>query len=324
MQNRKLYLLRHGKSDWETDVDDFHRPLKNRGKRGAQKIGLWLAQHKQVPDYVICSSAVRAFTTAEKACKVAGFDYRRIDCQESAYMASPDELIDIIRSVSADVERLLLVGHNPGLEQLLELLAKQQVKIPDDGKVLPTSAMAIVNIEAEWENISANQAQLVDIVYAKDFPDRFPFPELDSNELRERPAYYYYQSSVIPYLIENGELTLLIVKSSSGKRWVFPKGIIDPQLSPQLSAEKEAFEEAGVKGQIDYTSLGDYTAKKWGGKCHVLVYSMEITTVIPEKEWKEKHRKRKWIKLDQVAEYIENSDILELVKLLENKILKVH
>jgi phosphohistidine phosphatase len=65
---RELLLLRHGKSDWSTGVDDYHRPLKDRGKRDAQRIGVWLAQQKMIPDLIVTSSAERALVTAQKAC----------------------------------------------------------------------------------------------------------------------------------------------------------------------------------------------------------------------------------------------------------------
>jgi len=167
---KELLLLRHGKSDWATDTDDFHRPLKNRGKRGAQKIGLWLAQNNQVPDSVISSTAVRAITTAEKACKVMGFSARSIKRDERVYMASPEELIAVIRSCSAKVHRLLVVGHNPGMEQLLVLLADQQVDIPKDGKLLPTSTLAILSVNGAWKNLSANQSRLLKVVRSRDLP----------------------------------------------------------------------------------------------------------------------------------------------------------
>lgn len=173
---KNLYLLRHGKSDWAKQADDFHRPLKNRGKRGAQKIGLWLAKHNEIPDHVISSSAVRAVATADKACKVMGFDCKHIERLDRVYMASPDELIAVINTVPENIKRLLIVGHNPGLEQLLILLAAQKVKIPADGKVLPTATLAILTYEGLWNDIGANKLQLREIIRSRELPSQFPFP----------------------------------------------------------------------------------------------------------------------------------------------------
>jgi len=177
---KELLLLRHGKSDWATDTDDFHRPLKSRGKRGAQIIGLWMLQNQQVPDFVISSPAVRAITTTEKACKVMGVNARRIMRDERVYMAPPEELIDVIRSCPAEVHRLMVVGHNPGMEQLLVLLADHHVDIPKDGKLLPTSTLATFRVNGAWKSLSANQSRLLNVVRARDLSDKFPFPDLDS------------------------------------------------------------------------------------------------------------------------------------------------
>ncbi|HBJ28222.1 histidine phosphatase family protein, partial [Cobetia sp.] len=69
---RELLLMRHGKSDWSVAADDFHRPLKERGKRGAQRMGAWLAQEALVPDAILSSPALRARATAEKCVKSMG------------------------------------------------------------------------------------------------------------------------------------------------------------------------------------------------------------------------------------------------------------
>jgi phosphohistidine phosphatase len=71
---RELLLLRHGKSDWGAGLEDFYRPLKDRGKRGAQRVGVWLARQEWIPDLIISSPAERALVTAEKACKAMGID----------------------------------------------------------------------------------------------------------------------------------------------------------------------------------------------------------------------------------------------------------
>ncbi len=68
----ELLILRHGKSDWDAGTDDYHRPLMDRGKRGAQRMGIWLLQRQLLPDLIISSPAERALVTAQKLCKAAG------------------------------------------------------------------------------------------------------------------------------------------------------------------------------------------------------------------------------------------------------------
>ena len=113
--------------------------------------------------------------------------------------------------------------------------------------------------------------------------------------LRDRPAYYYTQSSVIPYRMRNGNPEILVILSSQKKHFVVPKGIKDPGLSPQDSAAKEAWEEAGVEGEVKDPALGCYRYEKWGSICTVDVYAMEVTAVVPEHEWQESHRGREWV-----------------------------
>ena len=80
---RELLILRHGKSDWEAGTDDFHRPLKDRGKRGAQRVGVWLLQQGLLPDHVVSSPAERAIVTAEKACNQKAYRYITQRCSGS-------------------------------------------------------------------------------------------------------------------------------------------------------------------------------------------------------------------------------------------------
>ena len=114
-------------------------------------------------------------------------------------------------------------------------------------------------------------------------------------EMRDRPAYYYNQSSVIPYRIKDGKPEILLVRSSKQKHWVVPKGISEPWLTLQASAAKEALEEAGVEGEVGSESLGSYKYDKWGAECSVQVYPMQANKLIPEDEWEERHRGREWL-----------------------------
>ena len=82
----------------------------------------------------------------------------------------------------------------------------------------------------------------------------------------------YYQSAAVPFRCREGQLELLLITSRGKKRWIVPKGIVDPGLTPSAAAAKEAFEEAGVEGEILYPSVGTYTYPKWQGTCTVEVF----------------------------------------------------
>ena len=164
---KELILLRHGKSDWDAETDDFHRPLKNRGKKGAKKIGLWLKKNSLIPDHVISSPAKRTKSTAEIACKIMGISIESIEWNKRIYLASENQIVKAIQSCPSEINRLMIVGHNPGLEQLVLLLAGKELAIPDDGKLLPTASLALFRVDGEWKNITTAGLALTDLVRAK-------------------------------------------------------------------------------------------------------------------------------------------------------------
>jgi phosphohistidine phosphatase len=310
---RELLLLRHGKSDWSTGVDDYHRPLKDRGKRDAQRIGVWLAQQKMIPDLIVTSSAERALVTAQKACKAMGDGDQGIRSDKRIYAAGLDELIEVLGDCPQDAGRVMLVGHNPGLEGLLDWLACEAVPVPDDGKLLPTATLARLQMPADWQVLTAGCARLDSITRPGTLPKKFPYPAPDGKEQRDRPAYYYSQSSVIPYRVRDGKPEILVIASSKKHHLVVPKGIKDPGLSPRESAAKEALEEAGIEGEIAETALGSYSCEKWGATCTVEVYPMTVTRVIPEEEWEESHRGREWVTPDMAVRGLKQKELRPLV-----------
>jgi phosphohistidine phosphatase len=97
-------------------LDDFKRPLKDRGKRGAQRMGVWLLQQRLQPDYVISSPAERAIVTAQKTIKSMGGDARSIHQDRRIYAANVKELLQVLSEIPIEYRRVMLVGHNPGLE----------------------------------------------------------------------------------------------------------------------------------------------------------------------------------------------------------------
>jgi phosphohistidine phosphatase len=214
----------------------------------------------------------------------------------------------------------MLVGHNPGLEQLLSFLVDEPVELPEDGKLMPTATLARLTVPDDWSDLKAGQAKLLQLIRASSLPEKFPFPSPDGKELRDRPAYYYTQSSVIPYRINNGQLEILIISSSKNKHWVVPKGIADPGHSLQDSARKEAWEEAGVEGDVAEDAVGTYSYHKWGATCHVTVYPMAVTRQLPEAKWEERHRGRKWVSPTGAATLLKQDELGPMVMALQNRL----
>lgn len=126
------------------------------------------------------------------------------------------------------------------------------------------------------------------------------------------PPWIYRQSAVVPYRWKGDELEVLIISSSGGKRWVVPKGIVEPGLSPAASAAAEAGEEAGVEGDVGTTPLGRFRYEKWGGTCEVEVYPMAVHHELSE--WPEASvRRRRWLPVDKAAEKVDRKKLRKLI-----------
>jgi phosphohistidine phosphatase len=317
---RELLILRHGKSEKNPDVDDYHRHLDSHGKRAAQRIGVWLAQQALLPDLVISSPALRALGTAQKCCKVMGLDARQIQRKKPLYLASLSVLKAQLAACPPESQRVMLVGHNPGLERLLSYLCAKTKDLPNKGQLLPTAALARLAMPDDWSDIPRGAASLLRLQRAAKLPRRFPFPGPDGSERRDRPAYYYTQSAVIPYRIRDGRLEILLVRSSGDKHWVAPKGIIDPGHSPQEAALKEAWEEAGIEGEVDNEPLGSYRYTKWGAHCSVAVYPMTVKREIPMDEWEEPERGRHWVSAEMASKMLKHKGLRPLVEILAQRL----
>ncbi len=116
--------------------------------------------------------------------------------------------------------------------------------------------------------------------------------------------YTFYQSCVIPYRINNGNLEILLITSLRKKKWIVPKGFVEFNLSAFESAKKEAYEEAGIQGANETVELGEFKVEKGAGITIVKVYSMEVTKELdtyPEMNM----RKRKWHSFEDALEKLE-------------------
>lgn len=124
----------------------------------------------------------------------------------------------------------------------------------------------------------------------------------------------YHQSSVIPVRLNENEIQILLITSLNSGQWIFPKGIIDKGLTAREAAAQEAYEEAGVKGNVPDIILGSYAYQKWGGTCHVKVYPMIVREILDK--WPEsEERRRSWVSLNKAQKMIKKR---ELCILLDN------
>lgn len=152
MGERTLVLLRHGKSDWSGDEPDVDRPLADRGRRQAPRAGRWLAANLGHVDLAVVSPARRARSTWELvSAELAATPVTRYD--ERVYAASGEGLLEVVRGLDDELSTVVLVGHNPGLEDLASELAGRWVS-------LVTSALAVFSLSGPWSAAGERPATL--------------------------------------------------------------------------------------------------------------------------------------------------------------------
>ena len=313
---RELLIFRHGKAVNDSTMDDLSRPITDRGKRDCQRMGVWLWQKDIRPDYIISSPAERAQVSAQKLCKAMGMNAATIVTDERLYNANLKSMLKVLAQIPQEKHRVLLAGHNPGVTELLLFLLGGKAPLPDDGTLLPTATLARVVMPLDWKELEYDSAQLKSLTRPDDLPKKFPFPAPNGSEKRDRPAYYYRQSAVIPYRVDENGLQVMLVGSSKRNHQVVPKGIHEPGLSAQKSAAREAYEEAGIKGTVSESMLGSYRYTKWGASCEVAVYAMRVSEVLPDAEWEEAHRGRRWLSIDEAIDSIKEPSMRPMLKTL--------
>ncbi len=169
---KTLGLFRHAKSDWhDPRARDFDRPLNPRGEKGAGLVGRHIFDHKVKWDKVIASPAVRVAETIELAAKATGRPIA-VNWDRRIYLASSATLLDLLREQKDDPGSVLMVGHNPGLEDVIFDL------VPDDGTSplrdvvelkFPTASFAVLELDIEhWNELKDLCGKLVHLIRPRD------------------------------------------------------------------------------------------------------------------------------------------------------------
>ena len=156
-----LYLLRHAKSSWsDPTLADRERPLAPRGRRDAKRIAEHLVRLGIEPDLILCSPAERTRQTLEQVSAALGAN-PTLRLEAGLYAASADELLERIRVVPEDVASVMLIGHNPGLQDLALALASAGPGLARLKAKFPTAALATLTLpKATWSQTSEADAVL--------------------------------------------------------------------------------------------------------------------------------------------------------------------
>ena len=171
MKRRELLVLRHAKSAWDTEAPaDFDRPLALRGLRASKRMGRYIAETGLVPDAIICSTATRAVQTVQGVAQAGRFSLEAVRFEGTIYEASLETLLGVLGDADPDAGRTMLIGHNPGLEYLVDHLAGG-VAIPGDGKLMPTAALARVDLPRDWSRLERGVGKLLGLTRVRDLDD---------------------------------------------------------------------------------------------------------------------------------------------------------
>jgi phosphohistidine phosphatase len=163
---RALYLLRHAKSSWaDPALADAERPLAERGRRDAQRIARHLLRLGCEPALVLCSSAARTRETLELLRPALATSTAAVD--DELYAASSDELLSLIRLVPDTVPSVMLIGHNPGLQDLALTLASTGDELERLEEKFPTAALATLAVGTTWSRLAPAEATLTAYVVPK-------------------------------------------------------------------------------------------------------------------------------------------------------------
>lgn len=160
---KRLYIIRHAKSDWsDPALSDFDRPLNQRGEKDAPLMGKIVAEHHPRPDLILSSPAVRARTTAETISRKWGYETEKIVFDQDLYLADTRKIVETVRHLPAWADTVCIVGHNPGLTLFAEHISGCVI---DN---IPTCGIVAVRLKQnEWNTIGKGSAQLLFFDYPK-------------------------------------------------------------------------------------------------------------------------------------------------------------
>ncbi|WP_030276613.1 SixA phosphatase family protein [Streptomyces sp. NRRL B-24484] len=161
---RRIIVLRHAKADWPNQVADHDRPLADRGRHQAPEAGRWLADSGINPDYVLCSTALRTRETWKLAAHELPKRPRRTVYEDRVYEASPGEIIAVLQETPDEFADLILVGHNPGVLGLTQVLAGDEGDTDALNRLrlssFPTAAIAVLSFAGPWKSVEPGVAKL--------------------------------------------------------------------------------------------------------------------------------------------------------------------
>jgi phosphohistidine phosphatase len=165
---KRLYLLRHAKSSWDDPtLADGDRPLAPRGRRAAKVMAKHLQRKGIAPELVLCSPSRRTRQTLRRIAPGLGKDVD-VQIETGLYAASAAALLEVLHKVPNEVESVMLIGHNPGIQDLALSLASGGSESTRVRSKFPTAALATLELNASWRELAPGSAELVSFVKPKE------------------------------------------------------------------------------------------------------------------------------------------------------------
>ncbi len=162
---KTLYLIRHAKSSWEaTDIEDFERPLNERGKRDSPRMGKRLKEKDIHPDLILSSPAKRALSTAKKIAKILSYPKENIKTDRKLYHADEDTILAVTQNLKDKFNTVMLFGHNPGLTDFVNTLMDGEFDIDN----VPTCGVVAFTFGMDsWKDLTWGKGKLLFFDYPK-------------------------------------------------------------------------------------------------------------------------------------------------------------
>ena len=165
---KRLYLLRHAKSSWDDPtLADHDRPLAPRGRRAAKVMAEHLGRKGIAPELVLCSPSRRTRQTLKRLVPALGKS-ADVQINPALYAASAPVLLEVLQEVPDEVESVMLIGHNPGIQDLALNLAGAGSEIPRLRSKFPTAGLATLELNGSWRELASGSAELVWLVKPKE------------------------------------------------------------------------------------------------------------------------------------------------------------
>lgn len=166
---KTLYVIRHAKSSWDVKtLGDIERPLNDRGKKDAPRMGKRLKEKEVHPDLIITSPAKRAFSTAKRIAKILKYPKEKLKITDKLYHGDEDAILEVLHKQKDKNNIIILFGHNPGLTDFVNSIMSEELDIDN----VPTCGVVAFKFEAErWDQITWGTGKMLFFDYPKSRED---------------------------------------------------------------------------------------------------------------------------------------------------------